>query len=71
MTVDDISLLRSENGQCLPPTAYHRFRVNSTYHHFRHGSYYPRKSEFATVLIFKNNSGCLKKCGGGSSLPRI
>ena len=27
--------------------------------------------EFATELVFKRNSGCLKKYGGGSSLPRI
>ena len=48
-----------------------RFWVNSTRHHSRYGSYYPRKSEFATGLVFKRNSGCLKKYGGGSSLPRI
>ena len=50
---------------------YRRFWVNSTRHHSRYGSYYPRKSEFATGLAFERNSGCLKKHGGGSSLPRI
>jgi len=31
-----------------------------------------RKSESATGLVLKRNSGCLKKYGGGSSfLPRI
>jgi len=50
---------------------YRRFWVNSTRHHSQYGSYYPRKSEFATGLVFERNSGCLKKHGGGLSLPRI
>jgi len=54
-----------------PHYYYRRFWVNSTRHHSRYGSYYPRKSEFATGLVFERNSGCLKKHGGGSSLPRI
>ena len=51
-----------------PEEPYRGFCANSTRRHFLYGSYYPRKIEFATGLVFKRNSGCLKKYGGGSSL---
>ena len=67
----EVSLVTAVIEKATDNCDYRRFWVNSTSHHSRYGSYYPRKSEFATGLDFKRNSGCLKKYGGGSSLPRI
>ena len=59
------ALERMNNSLC------RRFWANSTRHYSLYGSYYPRKSEFATGLVFERTSGCLKKHSGGSSLLRI
>jgi len=48
-----------------------RFWINWACSYCPYGNCYLRKGGSATGLVLKRNSGCLKKDGGESSLPRI